>query len=595
MELPTNPINEHVIADDQPPQSISYKSSTSYGYMFKDMFQLVDETFDEFLTKIQSQSKNCLLGDPFDSLLIYKIIVGIRNDTARQQLIASDKNLSLSKTIEVCRKSEQDLERMHRNELDSIFVATAETKNAKTILTIKRKYSTHPNEIPAKISAIPIYFDGSVPELQKINEDSLRNIFAYLNLMDVVNISHTCRRFRNFAHRDLFRRNAIKIRIDILEQKIYLTAPLINTHKSELTLSSMEASFLLFGHFVKDLTIHIQYKASANEQAIIVRSLLSVIGLCKNLKILRFHSWNLTYDETDNLQDQIEKSDHLKELDISNSVGITRHWRAASTARISKLEKLTVSANEAVSNKFLDYFTNLSSLTIIFKRTTFWRMADLPRILDNNKHSLQHLNLIYQSDVNGYAHIGRLLTAKLLNLKSLEMEFNLTIQTQYMTEMPHLKSLKIRCTTANVNINSVLRTLSSNGVIESLSITDGHFCDELRPLTFDKLQSLALHRIAKASSLLKKLIRSQLPVIQHFEIDLRELSDLRELRIFYESKRTIKSIRVSVSRMGDACIPYDFFSLIIRALKEPSMPGTPRRPFLNLYFCYLHLGDKQVR
>lgn len=73
-------------------------------YKLNQMVQLEAESFDEFLAKIQLQSRRCEFGDVHDSLLLDKIIAGIRNDVVREELLWSADDLTLGKAIQICRE-----------------------------------------------------------------------------------------------------------------------------------------------------------------------------------------------------------------------------------------------------------------------------------------------------------------------------------------------------------------------------------------------------------------------------------------------------------------------------------------------------------
>lgn len=544
-----------------------YSTTSSKRNVFIKMSQMKGESFEDFYSRLQSQSKMCEF-EARDRLLIYNIILGITSDQVRKELM-SDADLSLGKTIEMCRKSEQPWRKLKSNDVEN-------TNNK------KRKYQ---NEFTAPSL---IYFDGNVPEMQNINEDSLRHIFRYLNLMDVVNLAKTCTRFENFTHTDVFPQIAKHIRIDIAARKILLKAPLINSFTSELTLKKMEAAYRFFDQFIEDLTVMLQYVATPNEQAIIWRSSMTMMERSQNLKALHYNSWFLTYEQTDELQDQIEKFEYLKELDISRSIGITNNWRAAK--RFSKIEKLNFTARDEISTNFLDYFKNLSSLTIDFRQSNACQTNDLARMFDNNGHCLQSLKLHNLSDLKNYSVVGRLITAKLSKLKSLELGFSLGNNSKYMIELPHLRSLKLSC--SHCSINSLLRTLSTKGFIEELSIHDGVFIDDsekVPPLIFEKLQSLSLHQLCRMSTFWSTMTGSYMPVLHTFDVELRERTDIFDLLKFFESKPTIKSIRLSHKRHNEF-IQLGFLKQLVQILQE----SIPQRPFLNLIIRQFQMDDEEV-
>lgn len=75
-------------------------------YKFNSMVQQDGEKFDDFLTKIKSQGAKCDFGAVFDSLLRDKIIVGIRSEVVREQLLADDQESTLDRVTQRCRASE---------------------------------------------------------------------------------------------------------------------------------------------------------------------------------------------------------------------------------------------------------------------------------------------------------------------------------------------------------------------------------------------------------------------------------------------------------------------------------------------------------
>lgn len=80
-------------------------STTFERFTFNKMEQLSDESFDEFLTRIRSQSKKCEFDTLHDSLLCDKIVVGIKSEAVREKLLAEEK-FKLENAIKICRASE---------------------------------------------------------------------------------------------------------------------------------------------------------------------------------------------------------------------------------------------------------------------------------------------------------------------------------------------------------------------------------------------------------------------------------------------------------------------------------------------------------
>lgn len=82
------------------------KTNVTYErYQFNRMTQQDGETFDEFLTKAKAQSAKCEFGTLHDSLLRDKIIIGIRSESLREQLLADDDS-TLDRVTNKCRATE---------------------------------------------------------------------------------------------------------------------------------------------------------------------------------------------------------------------------------------------------------------------------------------------------------------------------------------------------------------------------------------------------------------------------------------------------------------------------------------------------------
>lgn len=83
------------------------KTNITYErYMFNRMAQEDGESFDEFLTKVKTQSAKCGFNALHDSLLRDKIIIGIRSEVVREQLLADDEESTLDRVTNRCRASE---------------------------------------------------------------------------------------------------------------------------------------------------------------------------------------------------------------------------------------------------------------------------------------------------------------------------------------------------------------------------------------------------------------------------------------------------------------------------------------------------------
>ena len=61
-----------------------------------------DETFDQFMTELRNLASTCELGDLHESLLLYKVMDGIRSDKIRDVLLRKGVEMTLEKAINIC-------------------------------------------------------------------------------------------------------------------------------------------------------------------------------------------------------------------------------------------------------------------------------------------------------------------------------------------------------------------------------------------------------------------------------------------------------------------------------------------------------------
>lgn len=535
----------------------SYSNTLYERYTLNKMVQEKDESFDDFLTKIQSQSDKCEFANVHDSLLLDKIIVGIRNNIVREELL-SDADLTLGRAIQVCRG------KWMIDEHNTTFTVAAKGTNYKSSTSRKRKSNDENTIYTTLVSEFP-------SNLETINDDCLHYIFKYLNIMDIGKLSVTCKRLNNFANLVWFPKTVRQITIRIDNNTVNLIVPLNKAFSTELTLKRLENSFNFFGEFVEDLTL---FEIGLIYATVLERS--------ENLKTLRFKNCRFNPVQTHELQDLIERLQKLEELHFLECSGITNNWPAAINS-ISKVQKLILTAKDKISGNFLEYFCNFSSLTIDFNYFNEWQTEDLAKMFENNGQRLKHLQLSHLSLLDGYESVGRLITNKLHNLESVGLGFCLTYDSKYMIELSHLRSLSISC--HKCSINSLLRTLSDNGIVEELTISSGVFDNEdenAKPFIFNRLQRFCCNAPENSANFLNLLTRSQMPIVQSFElndIDYVASPDLQDLLKFIESKKSLKSICLSFDE-DTYNIEFALMRQIIGILKDYC---TPKRLFFNLY------------
>lgn len=134
--------------------------------------------------------------------------------------------------------------------------------------------------------------------------------------------------------------------------------------------------------------------------------------------------------------------------------------------------------------------------------------------------------------------------------QNLELTFTLSDETMCSIQLPHLKILDFKCNT-NHSINSVLRTICENGIIEELKIHGGviDVNVEQPPLNFNKLRSITWVQQKKLSGILKTFTKSLMPEIQSIYLYFIKTHDLEDLYKFIVSKNTLKTIEFQCIKM----------------------------------------------
>lgn len=458
------------------------------------------------------------------------------------------------------------------------------------------------DENDATVSETQNADDGTEPttlvsaDLTTIIDDCLLHIMTFLTIIDIVNLAATCTKLHDAAKTIISAKRMSSISIEP-----YFKAFKIKSLSSEhpFALADLEVLFVYFGDLVVELTVRCQ-----NCKISRIR-LCNLLKHCQHLETLRILNFDLTFDETHGLQNIIEQFENLNELNLLGSTGITNNWRRHTMNCHSRIEKLSLTARNPINYNFLNKFMNLSSLTIDFVVSNSWSVADLEKILQNNRHCLKHLKVTRLIALRYYERFGQMITAdKLPNLDNLAIDVRLFDPTHRLIEHPHLRSLVIEAQHYNRNINAHLRTLSDNGRIEELRINHGCFDDATMepPFTFNALQRLDCYMptrlivpnqlmiqetIACTTKFLKLMTSAQMPAIGSFELSTSQTFEPYNLLRFIDSKETLTSIRLHFDR-GSTFSAVEFFRQIIGILNKP------KRAFMNMAISPLHLGPKEV-
>lgn len=432
-------------------------------------------------------------------------------------------------------------------------------------------------------------FESNYSEIESINYDCLCLICEYLNVMDIVNLSVTCRRLSNFAKAFVWPKKAKQIimRTSLDEIPVTLTFPLANQFSTKITQQNLDTAFSSFGEYAEDLLFELHYNVSSIESTAIWNTYMVVMGHCRFLRSLQFKLFDFNIHEIDALKDQIEKLEDLKELKLVGCTGIVSDWPAA-LKNVSKVKKLTLGTISSISRHFFEYFRNLTSLSIDFDYCK-WQIDDFMMVFDLLSNSLGHLEISDKDcDFNDYKSVSELITEKLPNLKNVIFNGIFRESTMFIIRLPNLKGLKIFATDQLYSdLSPVMQTLSDIGTVEDLQLISGFFVDKGTPLNLNRLQCLSLDCLDEYGySLLEAITRSHTPEFHSFEYRCSKIEEIDGLLKFLDSKKTFKTIRLSFEGKELA-----FLRPIIEILTKPCWP---MRPFIHLRIQPFRIGEAEV-
>lgn len=306
--------------------------------------------------------------------------------------------------------------------------------------------------------------------LININDDCLRYIFQYLEIIDVANVALTCERLAFFANEAIFPKMAKQIQIAVVKD---LPQPVL-----ELSMRNLVQPFLSFGNHVKSLSLLGSIHDGRIRQKCL-RIFKNFIKLCPNLEELRIEDMQFKKNDYKSLKGI---KSNIKQFEIIHCDAITDEWTDL-MRYLPNLEKFTLSGSNENTGDFFKHFKNLSSLSI-----ESYSVMNLQTIFEFTGHCLQHLTLYFPAfEIDDFRSIGQLILTKLPKLERLEV---LDFLKDNLTDLPHLKSLQLYCHVDS--LNPILRNLSKYGIIEDLSICvcRCNFYDETNapPLIFNQLQ-----------------------------------------------------------------------------------------------------------
>lgn len=445
-------------------------------------------------------------------------------------------------------------------------------------------------------------FDNEPSLFQCLNEDCLRHLFQYLNVIDAANVSRTCKRLEAFANDVMLppSENKIKISCENLTKAkpTEVSIELDHEFKSDENFRGLSDVIRFFGQFIEYFILI--GCTSYPETEKLWRSVVHVLKHCPNLKALSIYRFPLNFGRVQELQRLVESFPKLESINVLEYPGIRGKW-PSTLRKNTTIKKLSVITSYDHEN-YMDYFRNVTTLTIDLP---ICRSKDLRKIFDHYEHSLKSLRLYGPDNLDDDDPLLSIVTDKLRNLERLEC----AVYYGMPIDSPLLKALSIFYDFKNVN--KILRKVSNDGVIERLDIYTGMFEAEdadAPPYNFAKLRSftwyadnyyrkhclMRIYALQSVDSLdceiLKSFTKSEMPEICNVKIKLRHHRDLNYLWNFVESKPTIETIRLVI--VNNEVIPLQLWQRLLQILRRPC---TPQRPIITFSIYYGTIGADGVR
>lgn len=383
---------------------------------------------------------------------------------------------------------------------------------------------------------------------QSINDDCLREIFTYLNILEIVELSSTCTRLQNFTEDCIFTKlaNQIKIKFCGFHTCIYVTT---------IELNNLEKVFEVLGSFVNQLFL-IQNERSTEAYTSRFkpkswRTIENILNLCPNLHTLCMKDF--IFGHSDPLLQHVLPS--LKVFRLENCSGIRSDWSEI-LKRSPLIEHITITGQNEITGDFFMH-CSLSSLAIDYRSLSTKSILH-EDLFNHIGQSIQKLKIIDFTNAPRYKPIRTIIVENLPKLENLEVEDKLSVKlTMSLTQLPHLTSLKVNCWLCSVK--ALLRKLSDQGTIEVLHIYDGWYDvdddedENMLPLVFNRLQSVTweLPFAEDSSDVFMALTEFQTPMITCFNFDDIEVEAMGSLLALIESKETLTSISLDLFMLNN--------------------------------------------
>lgn len=445
---------------------------------------------------------------------------------------------------------------------------------------IANTYSAQSHESTEMNNRAATCADIDYSPIVNINDDCLREIFGYLNVIDAVNIASTCKRLRCFANENHYPKFIkFEIKPDVLWEESRTESP--------ITINLWRTMMKHFGSIIEEMDFW-----GANLPEFHGDYLHSLLELCPNLHTLRIRNFRFFCWRT-SMSDFILKGSKIKSgikvLEIYECMGMHLSdtlWTII-IVNFHELRSLNITSSRMLG----PFFTNLNNLESLELQNCGVTESQLEIFCENNGATMRKLKLVRCQALR--VSVFPMITSKLPEIEELEIDMNSVThpdQLNCLEQLNHLKKLIIVILEKPLKIGSFLQLLGNRGLLELLEIYGGVLdAETFGSLNhFQRLKTLRLlYPKSEVKYMMDMIVDADLPELVEFYAEACDSITDANLVAMVTSKPSLTIVDVLFNKK----VTFAAVRQITNVLKS-DFDGN--RPHLKLNIDTIKLGEEEV-
>lgn len=357
-------------------------------------------------------------------------------------------------------------------------------------------------------------------KLDSLIDDCILKIAEFLSPVDVVNLASSCTRFFVLARSQIYP-NFVKVRLTSTNCK--------KIAKKSITKKLLETMMIHFGATVRNIEL--------NDLVFACSYLKMVLEKCPRLHTLNIRQHVFTKNEIEELSHNMRTN--VEVLIFNHCKNEKAFYTLTIFPKLQTMKFRSTNGEELLSR--YDVMPNLTHLEWV--QYNLIPPSEIKQIEDLMGLNMRSLKLVGNAGNALFQEIASLMSMKLKNIESLTIDANFPCPLIWLTELNHLKHLKIRdfCCT---DITKLLSKLSERGILEDLEVDGGRYNGDFPE--FPKLRRLnASFSYHSAYAFITKLRGGRiLPLLSSFRTEVLYIYD-ETLVAIYALNKSLTEIRVT--------------------------------------------------